>query len=108
MSPRTKKILIVIMIGACYLILDYLRVEYRHISFSEAREMADNRFQVNAEIYHLLPSDFGPPMIDDRQDEWLFKWRVLQGEGGITVIVRRNGEVFDGGDERLDPNSGKM
>lgn len=103
MSPRAKWGWLVMGIMVILLALDFVRVQFRHVTFGEAREMADRRFLAYAEDYHLRPADFGPPRIQDRGDEWLFEWYVLKGEGKLTVIVRRNGEIFDGGDERLEP-----
>lgn len=106
MSPRAKKrwlwvgAIVVFLFTLNY--LDAMRVRY--VTFDEAQEMANKRFLTYAEGYHLPPSDFGPPQIQDRGDEWLFKWRALKREGAITVIIRRNGEIFDGGDERLEPS----
>jgi len=102
MSPRAKWGWLVIGIVAILLTLDFLRAQFRHVTFDEAREIADKRFLAYAEGYHLRPADFASPRIQDRGDEWLFEWRAVKGEGKINVIVRRNGEIFDGGDERLE------
>lgn len=103
MSPRAKWGWLVMGIVVILLVLDFVRVQFRQVTFDEAREMADRRFLAYAEGYHLRPADFDPPRIQDLGDEWLFEWYVLKGEGKLTVIVRRNGEIFDGGDERLEP-----
>jgi hypothetical protein len=102
MSPRAKWGWLVMGIVVTLLMLDFVRVQFRHVTFGEAREMADRRFLAYAEDYHLRTVDFAPPRIQDRGDEWLFEWAVLRGEGKLTVIVRRNGEIFDGGDEQLE------
>lgn len=102
MSTRAKWGWLVAGIVALLLALDYARVQLRHVSFDEAHEMANHEFGAIAKIYHLRSSDFGPPRIQDRGDEWLFEWYVFKGEGKITVIVRRNGEIFGGGDEQLE------
>lgn len=104
MSPRAKWGWLVVGIVSLLLSLDYMRVQFRQVTFDEAREMANHELLVMAKIYHLRPADFSPPRIQDRGDEWLFEWQALKGEGKLSVIVRRNGEIFDGGDERLEPN----
>lgn len=95
--------LVAILVGVLTLLviaLDWL-LELPPYTFDQAQQRAYGRFLVMADIYGLAPSDFGPPRVQERGDEWLFLWPYLKGEGVITVIVRRNHEVFDGGDERL-------
>jgi hypothetical protein len=102
MSRRWKLGWLVVGVVVLLSALDFARIEFRRVSFTEAREMANREFAVWTKIHHLQPTNFGSPRIKDREDEWLFDWQALKGEGKITVIVRRNGEIFSGGDERLE------
>jgi len=68
----------------------------KQIDFARATEIANERLQAHAKVSGIDPSTLAAPNVEQRQDEWVFRWEEPKKNFSFVVIVRTNGEHFEG------------